>query len=715
MSFVKRIILSIFQYLPILILVWVIGLLLLSNSSERKAIQLHSIDTQVTDDNRVMSLEFDDTAPSLQGLRQFSELRRLSFRKLLLDEPTVIAIRSTENLAALTFVDCDMEDHQLYSLFGGLPQLEELTLSGSTLPATFQFPDAGLKILKLNGCTWVNDDTMASIGGLSDLQSLDLSGTSVTEAGLQALGKLRQLNELNLSSVNGLSDQIFETLTANTSLRRLAMSSSRFSLRAASKFQQTNPQVRLCVPLRDFAELRHLVPASQLKALNPSDPGPFYYDGIKSVFINNKDTVDFSVLPAIPNLEQLSCYGRQLTKPQIRYISKTTGLTSLDLSGCSISDPEMKEVSQIEGLMSLSVRDTNLTDDALTHIAKLAQLRELDLENTAVTKSGLALLNECRKLEFIQFPSDLWSDELIRSLHGLPKLFRIGNDRFRNLDLANSSVSVEGLNLLSELPLEFVRLNNLPLDDSCLECLSNWRKLRSLDLSGTNVTCESLNFTTHAQLSDLRLSGTRISDASMWLPDTISRLALSKTEITGETFAKLSLPNLVSLELAETRLSKIGLKQVLKLPIQNLDLTGVPLRELPAYEGGKITNLSIHGNSRFFSSLPMHSIAASLQRLKLTNADAKHFDTIRQLDSIAFLTLIDCSFGANSFERITSHPNLAAIHLKNCNLTREAINELGQIKQLTIVRSSSQLDELRQLKARRPKLQIEDTALWEDD
>ena len=189
---------------------------------------------------------------------------------------------------------------------------------------------------------------------------------------------------------------------------------------------------------------------------------------------------------------------------------------------------------------------------------------------------------------------------------------------------------------------------------------------------------------------------------------------MSNTEITGETLAEHSLPRLLFLELADTQLSEPGLKRILKLPIRSLDLSGVSLRKLPVQEGCRITYLSIHANSPVFAALPRHSIASSLQRLKLTGAGVEDLDTIAQLDSVVFLILVDCSLGANSFERISSHPTLSAIHLKNCQLTPDAIKELGQIKHLTIVRSSSQLDQLQELKVSRPELQIENTDRWED-
>ena len=163
---------------------------------------------------------------------------------------------------------------QLQDLSSSLPQLTELNLSGSKLSSTCSIPFSNLKILKLNGCGWVNDQTMSSIYNLSGLTSLDLSDTSVNEAGLLDFGRLPALRELNLWGIDGLSDRILIALRINTSLRSLALSSPVFSLRAAKDFQDSIPDARLHIPLHDFAELKPFLRPLTVTAQSSTDLGP---------------------------------------------------------------------------------------------------------------------------------------------------------------------------------------------------------------------------------------------------------------------------------------------------------------------------------------------------------------------------------------------------------------------------------------------------------
>lgn len=78
----------------------------------------------------------------------------------------------------------------------------------------------------------VTDNAVKGLGELSDLRRLVLYDTSISNATLPAIGRLRKLEELNLTSVEKVDSDGIEALAHHPSLRHLVLSDTAVDDRA---------------------------------------------------------------------------------------------------------------------------------------------------------------------------------------------------------------------------------------------------------------------------------------------------------------------------------------------------------------------------------------------------------------------------------------------------------------------------------------------------
>lgn len=205
-----------------------------------------------------------------------------------------------------------------------------------------RFSDAGLdllgrikdvQILNLES-TRVTDAGLGQLQGLSDLEELDLGDTRVTDAGLVQLQCLKKLRKLNLMS----------TQAGDATL----------------------------LGLKGLTKLRHL----GLFGTNISDRG-------------------LEMLPNLKNLEVLNLGATQISDAGLLNLRPQAAvrLKELNLQGTQITDFGLRTVARLKNLEVLELRNTRVTDVGLGYLRKLTCLNELYLAGTDVSDSAVADFN----------------------------------------------------------------------------------------------------------------------------------------------------------------------------------------------------------------------------------------------------------------------------------------------------------------------------------
>ncbi|MGA2064768.1 MAG: hypothetical protein ABSG86_07355 [Thermoguttaceae bacterium] len=208
--------------------------------------------------------------------------------------------------------------------------VEEIENLGGLVWRDYQFDADGVPITKdpqPPGPAWLRrllgDDFFMNV------TKLDLTQTAVTDAGLEHLKGLTQLQSLYLGSE--VTDAGLEHLKDFTQLRTL-------NLRATAVTD---------------AGLEHLKGFAQLQSL---------------------------------------CLGAKVTDAGLEHLKGLRQLQSLDLSGTRVTDAGLEHLEGLPHLQSLHLGLTRVSDAGLDRIKGLTELHYLDLSRTNVTDAGVERL-----------------------------------------------------------------------------------------------------------------------------------------------------------------------------------------------------------------------------------------------------------------------------------------------------------------------------------
>lgn len=163
----------------------------------------------------------------------------------------------------------------------------------------------------------ITDDRLASLGGLPDLEALDLQDASVTSAGLQSLANLKSLKQLNLANT-----QVTD-LSALAALPRL--------------------------------------------------------ESLKLDFSRQIQEEHLSALAELSGLRTLSAKGLRLRDGGVAAIAKCTQLEDLNIGGAILGDTGLAPLQQLKGLKRLILEYAQVSGDDLA--ALRAALPECQVVN----------------------------------------------------------------------------------------------------------------------------------------------------------------------------------------------------------------------------------------------------------------------------------------------------------------------------------------------
>ena len=346
-------------------------------------------------------------------------------------------------------------------------------------------------------------------------------GSNLTAADLALIGRLSDLEKLQIFNCRTLNDEMAATLAGLKSLKSLALTNT----------------------------------------------------------VINDVTVEM-IVKSFPNLIDLDLSSNtNMTNGVVKIVSGMSQLQRLTLVQNQVNDIGAQRLSKLQELRSLDLRgNMEAGDMALEVVAALPKLTGLKHRSTAVTDSGLEYLSHNQTLESLLMQDFAVTDQSGPHLAKLGKLSQLEIFRCQQF-------GTEGVLALKGMGLTRLTLRDLPnIDDRAMEVFDDLPKLKRLYLheiasvsdSGLKYlaaqkSLELLDIWTVPQMTDATV------DVIATLP-ALKELSIRATGITDASIEKLlAMPSLQTLTLKENGsvtadgLKKLAAKKWLKLDLGTSD------------------------------------------------------------------------------------------------------------------------------------------------
>lgn len=325
-----------------------------------------------------------------------------------------------------------------------------------------------LEILQILNCRGLNDGMVASLRGLARLRSLGLTNTAIGDAGVEMIAAtFPDLVELDLSSNTGLTGAAMKSISSIDGLERLSLVQNRFNDIHTRRLKKL-PKLRV-LDLRGNMEAGDLTlgAVGGLPALETLKH--------RSTIVSDEG---MATLAESRTLRSLLAQDFAITNESGRHLAAIPSLTSLEIFRCQGFGSEgVLALAPLDALERLTLRDLPEVDDAaLAVVADLPKLRRLSLhELPSVGDDGLKQLAAARNLEVL----DIWAlprmtDAAVAVIAQLPAL--------KELSIRETAVSEASLDAIAGMPrLTSLTFKNGQLSPAAAAKLSA-KNLKKLDL-----------------------------------------------------------------------------------------------------------------------------------------------------------------------------------------------------------------------------------------
>lgn len=417
------------------------------------------------------------------------------------------------------------------------------------------------------------------------IKRLNLAGSKITPAGLAELAKLPMLEHLNLDATQ-VTDESLRVLEKHEKLRSLSLGDTRATGAGLAHFAGLD-QISLPGSQVNDAALQGYPKLARLETLDLSrtkitDLGLAELKGlrrIKSLKLDQSAITDrgLEVVETFRRLHSLSLHGTRVGDAGVGRLANLQRITSLDLTGTQVTDTGIAAIQNLDVLRYLELSGTRVTGAGL---GVFKELHSVNLDSTPLSESGLAELAGLQRLVNVSLRGVELTDGDLAKFSSIAGLGTLHLDRTKitdaglahlesaeylsELTLDGTAITDAGLAQLKNLKFLELALNDTPVTNQGIAMLS--KGLRHLNLANTKVSGTGLR--EFKELLELDLSGTPFSDAEIGelrgLP--LYELDLSRTKITDAAVpGLLELPNLWSLRLDETQVSKEGRAKLAKI------------------------------------------------------------------------------------------------------------------------------------------------------
>jgi internalin A len=245
---------------------------------------------------------------------------------------------------------------------------------------------------------------LEQLGKLHQLQMLHLSRTGLKNDDLAYLKTLKNLTWLTLTDNSLITDRGLENIKGLINLKWLDIGQTRITDAGLVWLKEMSQLKELNVFYNKVSNygLIYLKPLHQLKNLNLA-----YTKVTDAGLINLQDLLA---------LNSLTLSGLEITDSGLEHLKSLKNLKSLDLDDTQITDSGLAHLKAFKKLESLGLDGTQVTDDGLVNLKDLEQLESLGLYGTRITDSGLLYLKDLKKLQSVSVGDTKVTDEGIQKL-----------------------------------------------------------------------------------------------------------------------------------------------------------------------------------------------------------------------------------------------------------------------------------------------------------
>ena len=313
----------------------------------------------------------------------------------------------------------------------------------------------------------VTDEGLKHLKGHPSLKYINFEQSSVTNAGMAHLKDLPRLEDVFLKKAN-ITAEGFAHLAEIKTLKRLRAPNTQFDdacLDAIKDMQQLEvldlsdcnlmSEEKLAV-LKGFGNLRFL----RLWGPVITDKVVGYLRDSKSLFALSLDNAvisdaAFEHIATLSNLQELMLNGANVTDAKLEKLKDLTKLKKLELRDCgAVTSLGMSYLSGMAELRELDLTNTTIGNEGLEHLKGLTNLETLNLWSTRIDDSGLVHLESLPNLKWLKLDQCNVGDKGMKSVGKLANLeyLHIGSTQVTDDGLK----SLYGLKKLKELVLTFV-------------------------------------------------------------------------------------------------------------------------------------------------------------------------------------------------------------------------------------------------------------------
>jgi len=259
----------------------------------------------------------------------------------------------------------------------------------------------------------ITDDWLTLLKFTPDLTTLDIANTGIKGPGLKEVGKLKNLETLNLT-LTPVTDEFLESLQDLTKLRVLSLASAQCngeSFRFFGKLKQLENANFHFTPVNDagLAGISHVPSLTRLEIVHThftdaGAPALAKLVNLERLQIGSREATGAALIPlrAMKKLRELDLHDGQATVEGLKNVTGLPSLTVLRVYG-PIKDEGAEVISQMKNLETLIVPGTGITDAGLKHFAALTHLKKLEIKGCKVSAEGVTeLVKAVPGLEVVQ-------------------------------------------------------------------------------------------------------------------------------------------------------------------------------------------------------------------------------------------------------------------------------------------------------------------------
>ena len=320
-------------------------------------------------------------------------------------------------------------------------------------------------------------EDMQAIAKLSDLETIRITGPSISDEYVEAMSSLIKLKSVDIFNSN-ITNQSLEILKTLPEIETLSLQRNvRFTDEAVALFTEFPKLQTLNILYNDFSPTS-LMGLGKLSSIRVLD--------LRALPIGD-DTLIF--ISKLENLEEIHIRSTLVTNAGMEFLKRCKNLKTIELQDTSISTGCAEHFKEMESLRSLRIfRAPEFDAEAVSELGVLTNLETLELRELSCSNEALKALKPLTQLKTVEFSElkGVDAETIMDVLKAYPKLESI---RMFAMLVVDDSVAA----FLATIPtLKTIGLPVTSVGDNGLEALTALKNLSSLEIFGNkeNITLE---------------------------------------------------------------------------------------------------------------------------------------------------------------------------------------------------------------------------------